>query len=182
MRRLLAASALLVALALASSSASAETYLGLGIGKDAPVTGSFGERFSTDKTRHGRVFLGKRFGQLAIEGVIFGTEFTRPNGNGDFNTLSLGVDAKYYFSLMLNFSAYLKGGIHKTWVQAPEENATLDSYSGTGHAIGAGLEYRFALAGIWLDYNRQSVLLKSEQAGDLEAGAKMLTLGATLSF
>lgn len=182
--RLLAPVAALLALALAPASASAGSYVGLGIGKEAPLTGDLGQTFRTDDSRHARLMIGKRFGKLALEGVLFGTEFAPRNGAGEFNTLSLGVDAKYYFGLTLNFNAFLKGGLHRTWIQAGREDPLLDSYSGNGHAIGAGLEYRFAIASLWVDYTRQSFELQSLDRPDrpLDGGAKMLSIGLSLGF
>jgi hypothetical protein len=184
MRLLAPAAALLAAFALAPAPAAAGSYVGLGIGKDAPLTGDLGRTFHTDDSRHARLMIGKRFGQLAIEGVLFGTEFSPQRGAGEFHTLSLGVDAKYYFGLTLNLNAFLKGGLHRTWISAGPEDPLLDSYSGNGHAIGAGLEYRFAIASLWVDYTRQSFELQSLDRPDrpLDGGAKMLSVGISLGF
>jgi hypothetical protein len=183
MRTVLATSGCLLALVLSAPAAHAGSYIGLGIGSEAPLTGDLGDRFATTDTRHGRLVLGKRFGQLAIEGSLYGTEFTGPSGAGDFNTLSLGVDLKYHFGLAASFSAYLKGGLHKTWLQSGDDDPRVDSYRGGGHALGAGLQYDFAIAALWLDYNRQSIELSSADGrADMNGGAKLLTLGLSLSF
>lgn len=165
-----------------AGTAVADTYLGLGIGTEAPITGSLGDAFSTDDATHGRLVLGKRFGKLAIEGSIFGTEMF--NGGQEAAIAALGVDLKYHLPLASNFEAYVKGGLHKAYVQS-DTDGRLDEFEGQGHQYGAGLQYRFNMAvssaALWLDYSRTQFDVADEGA-ELGGTAKMLQIGVSIGF
>jgi hypothetical protein len=168
----------------AASAARAEAYIGLGIGIKAPIIGSFGNEFSTSGSRHGRLIMGGQIGlpigTLGLEGVLYGTELSR-NGDDHYYTLSLGADLKYRLGLIAGLGAYVKAGLHHTWLQA--DNQRLDSFAGYGYALGAGIDYNFGFAALWLDYTHQSLNLESPQVKDhLEGSVKMLSLGASIYF
>lgn len=179
--RLASSIALLSILGIAGT-ASAETYLGVGIGTEAPISGSLGDTFSTNDTTHGRLVLGKRFGKLAIEGSLFGTEMF--NGEEDAAIAALGVDLKYHMALGGNFEAYLKGGLHKAYLQS-NADSSFDEFEGQGYQYGAGLQYRFNMAvssaSLWLDYTRVQFDVANEGI-ELDGTGKMLQLGLSVGF
>jgi len=170
-------------LGMTATAASAETYIGLGIGSEAPVTGSLGEQFSTDDTTHGRLMLGKRFGKLAIEGSLFGTEMFHLGGP-DAAIAALALDLKYHLPVASNFEAYVKGGLHKAYLSS-DTNQRFDEMEGQGYQYGAGIQYRFNLAvtsaALWLDYQRAQFEVADEGV-ELSGTGKMLQVGVSLGF
>jgi len=161
------------------STAVANTYIGLGIGTEAPITGQLGQMVSTDDSTHGRLILGSGFGPLALEGSLFGTGL-----EGDQSILALGVDLKYTIGIAGGFGVYLKGGLHRAYLQS--ENAWLDQYEGNGYQYGVGAQYRFDLAvssaALWLDYTRSRFELDDRDAAPLEGTGKLLTIGLSIGF
>jgi hypothetical protein len=185
MRSLIAALALIAG---SAGAAHAGGYVAIGAGGDADLNGDLANHFTTEGTSSGRLAVGQRFGPVALEAVLFGTDLqgaSAMTGQGDYSTMSLGVDLKYYIPLAGNLEAYARGGLNKTWVVEGFDNAMDLGYSGRGWNLGAGLQYSFRLlplldAAIWADYNHQVMELHQEGRRSLAGGADMLTIGVSL--
>lgn len=185
MRHLLAALAIVAA---SAGAASAGGYVAIGAGGDADLGGDLDDHFTTEGTSAGRLAIGERFGSVAIEAVLFGTDLAGTSGmtgQGDYSTMSLGVDLKYYIPLAGGLEAYARGGLNKTWVvEGFDNNMDLD-HAGRGWDVGAGLQYSFRLlplveAAIWADYNHQVLELHSASRRTLDGTVDMLTIGVSL--
>lgn len=174
----------------AANQASAEGYIGAGIGAGGELSGDISDHFTTtEDSSSSRILVGERFGALAVEGSLFGSQLQGASGfsgEGDYTTISLGVDLKYYIGLVGGLEGYGKIGLNKTWLTGPD--ATEDwSYSGRGQELGVGLQYSFNLpltqVGLWVDYTAQQTDLRdSEQAQVLDGSIRMLNLGVSLGF
>jgi hypothetical protein len=177
-------------LLLGAGEALADGYIGAGIGAGGELSGDISDHFTTDEdSSSSRILVGERFGALAIEGSLFGSQLRGASGfsgEGDFTTISLGVDLKYYIGLVGGFEGYGKIGINKTWLSGPA--ATDDwSYEGRGQEIGVGLQYNINLpltqVGLWLDYTAQQTDLRdSGETQDLDGSLSMLNVGVSLGF
>jgi hypothetical protein len=192
MRRVL--SSLTAALILtAASAASAGGYVGLGFGSDASLSGDIADHYTADGETAGKFFLGQRFGAFAIEASFFGTDMTgisdrtRFSGTDQYSTASVGIDVKYHMGLVGPIEGYLRGGLNKTWIGAASGEQTDLDYSGRGMNLGFGAQYRFTLvpgwdAGVFLDYNHQSVELTDPDRpwGDTEGAIGTLSIGVTV--
>lgn len=163
-----------------AGTAEADSYIGLGIGTEAPIGGSLGEMVSTNDSHHGRLILGSGFGPLALEGSVFGTGLA-----GERSLIALGVDLKYTIGIAGGFGVYLKGGLHRAFLEA-DDNEWLDQYDGNGYQYGAGMQYKFDLAvssaALWLDYTRSHFELDDEEAAPVEGTGKLLTIGLSIGF
>lgn len=170
--------------------AQADGYVGAGMGSDSQLGGEIASHFDTsENTNSSRVLLGQRFGAVALEASVFGSQLQGASGltgSGDYSTLSLGVDLKYHVGLVGSLEGYAKIGLNKTWLTGSDTSEELD-YSGRGEALGAGLQYSFNLAltqiGLWADYTFQKTDLRDDgrqQALDGEIG--MFNLGLSIGL
>ena len=123
-----------------------------------------------------------------MEGAIFGSQLSGASsfvGEGDFTTLSLGLDLKYYLGLVGGLEAYGKIGLNKTWLSGPAANED-QSYQGRGQALGVGLQYTINLplteVGLWLDYTAQQTKLRDGDNQVLDGSLEMVNLGVSLGF
>jgi len=133
-----------------------------------------------------RLSIGQRFDPLALEASLFGAGMV---GRGDFagegreyDTVSLGVDLKYYFGLIGPLELYPKIGLNRTWLTGGRD--AID-YDGWGWDIGAGLQYSFDPVAIFLDFTHQRTNLRSDNQAysrHLDGRLNMLSLGLAVSF
>lgn len=169
-------------LAASSGVASAGGYLGIGIGT-APTAHSDDTMLGNDG-RSGRLVLGQRFGNLAIEGSLTGFTLADQRGN-TFDTRQLGVAGKLNLPLQDRFEAYGRFGLQRTWVSANQ--AGVDS-SGDGYLMGAGIEYRINLGvgsgSLWMDYsyNNASLVSDGDAAMKSDLTTRMWMLGVTIGI
>jgi hypothetical protein len=174
----------------APDDARADGYVGAGMGSDSQLSGDLASHFATsENTNSSRVLLGQRFGALALEASLFGSQLqgiSGLTGNEDYSTLSLGVDVKYHLGLIGGLEGYGKIGLNKTWLTGSDSSEDLN-YSGRGEALGVGLQYSFNLAvtqiGLWADYTLQNTDLRDDerqQALDGEIG--MFNLGVSIGL
>src|SRR5688572_25429226 len=142
--------AVLIALLSSSSLAHADGgYAGGGIGPGAGLAGEISTAFRSDESMNARVSIGQRVGPVALEASLFGAGLV---GRGDFagrgteyDTVSLGVDLKYFFGLVGPLEFYPKLGLNKTWLTGGRDG--LD-YDGIGWDLGLGLQYNFERVGV----------------------------------
>lgn len=188
---LIASSALALPLLLAASPAQAGGYMGIGIGSQGELDGEISKHFTTDgQSDTSRIILGQRFGALAMEASLFGSQL---QGNGgftgtsDFATVSVGVDLKYYVGIAGGFEGYGKVGLNKTWLTGPATEGM--DFQGRGTEIGAGLQYTMNLpltqVGLWLDYTIQNTELRDLDMGpssNLDGELRMMNLGVSVGF
>jgi hypothetical protein len=175
-------------LALASSAHAGGGYLSGGIGGGAGLDGNIATSFQTDDSNSARFSLGQRIGPVALEASLFGAGLVGRQqfvGYGsEYDTLSLGVDLKYYFSLVGPLELYPKIGINKTWLLEPSDSQ--HDYDGTGWDIGGGVQFTFdtaaSMVAIWLDYTQQRTDLRDPGKRDLDGRVSMLTLGLSVGF
>lgn len=175
-------------LAATAAEAYAGGYVGVGIGSDGDLGGSISNHFSTDEDAStSRILLGQRFGALALEASLFGSQLHGASSyapSGDYSTLSLGVDLKYHIGLVGGLEAYGKIGLNKTWLDSSEHSDW--NYEGRGTELGLGLQYSFDLpiteVGLWLDYSRQTTELRDGVRQSLDGEISMLNLGISLGF
>ncbi len=173
------------------SSAHAGGYVGIGIGAQSNLEGDIATHFDTDaQSDTSRLMLGQRFGALAFEASVFGTQLRGKSaftGKSDFATVSLGVDLKYYVGLLGGLEAYGKIGLNKTWLTGPATEGM--DYQGRGQEYGAGLQYTINLpltqVGLWLDYSVQNTELREAQpkgGASLDGEIRMMNLGVSVGF
>jgi hypothetical protein len=164
----------LAVLTLSTGLASAETYLSIGVGRQATVDGSIEMANGDGHLIGGRLMLGDRFGSLAVEGGVFGTQLH--DTDTDNRLLSAGIELKYLIGLFPQVEGYAKAGANYSWLQASGAG-TLDS--GEGYLLGGGLQISLSPASgrtaLWLDYTHHGVNL------DLGSGA-ISSVTAGLSF
>jgi hypothetical protein len=171
-----------------SSTAFAGGYIAVGVGSDAEIEGDLAGMFDADGANNGRLSIGQRSGPLAIEASIFGTDLNSAAGaGGEYSTLSLGVDVKYYVSLTGPIEGYARGGLNKTWIGADEGGDVGVDMEGRGYSVGAGLQYSFRLmplgeAALWLDYTHQSVRLYDQALEQFDGNVKLLTVGLSIGL
>jgi hypothetical protein len=182
--------AALLALGLAQpTEARADGYVGLGIGSDSSISGELSNHFATDEeATSSRVVLGQRFGALALEASLFGSQLHGIGGmagTDEYSTISLGVDLKYHIGLIGALEGYGKIGLNKTWLTGPDNNASL-SYEGRGEAMGLGLQYSFDVAvthiSLWADYTLQRTELRDGDRIALDGELGMANLGLSVGF
>ena len=180
----------LLALGLAQpAEANANGYVGLGVGSDSSISGELSNHFDTsDDTTNSRVVLGQRFGALALEASLFGSQLQGIGGmagTDEYSTISLGVDLKYHVGLVGALEAYGKIGLNKTWLTGPETTESL-SYEGRGEAMGLGLQYSFNVAvtqvSLWADYTLQRTELRDGDRIALDGELGMANLGLSVGF
>ena len=172
-----------------AGAAHAEGYIGAGVGAGGDLGGELGSNFTTtDDTNSGRILVGERFGALAVEGSLFGSQLVGASnltGQGDFTTVSLGVDLKYYLGLVGGLEGYGKIGLNTTWLTGSDDSEL--NFSGRGQELGIGLQYTINLpltqVGIWLDYTAQQTDLRdSDQRQTLDGTIEMVNLGVSVGF
>lgn len=168
--------------------AHADGYIGAGVGASSELSGEISNHFSTDDdTTSSRVLVGERFGALAFEGSLFGSQLRGTSGltgTGDSTTISLGLDVKYYIGLFGGLEGYGKLGLNKTWLAAGDGMDA--SYEGRGKALGLGLQYSFNLplteVGLWVDYTAQDTELRSADGPNLDGNIEMVNFGVSVGF
>lgn len=173
---------------LGASAAHADGYIGAGIGANSELSGEISDHFSTDgDATSSRVLVGERFGALAFEGSLFGSQLrgiSGLTGTGDSTTISLGLDVKYYIGLFGGLEGYGKIGLNKTWLAAADGMDA--SYEGRGKALGLGLQYSFNLplteVGLWVDYTAQDTELRSADGPNLDGNIEMVNFGVSVGF
>jgi hypothetical protein len=184
----LAAPVLIAVLSAAGGIAHADGgYISAGAGPGAGLDGNISRDFTTDDSMNARLSLGQRIGGLAIEASLFGAGLVGVNdfsGFGrEYDTLSLGVDLKYYFGLIGPLEIYPKIGVNRTWLTGGRDRY---DYDGIGWDLGGGLQYSFDPVGIWLDFTHQRTRLRddirNEQYRILVGRIYLLSLGLAVSF
>jgi hypothetical protein len=177
---------LLAAMLSGLSAAHAGGYVSLGVGSGAAMSGDLASRFETEGLSAGRLALGYRGGNLAIEAVAFGNGLGDMSSSEDMTTVSLGLDLKYHLHIALGVEGYGRAGLHRTWVpQSGQADSLMAGYQGEGHVLGGGLQYAFELlpvveAAVWADYSRQEYKLTNEAQQTMSGTADVITVG--LSF
>jgi hypothetical protein len=179
---------LAVTLAAAPAAHAGGGYVSAGVGGGAGLDGNISESFSTSDSNSARFSLGQRIGPVAIEASLFGAGLIGRGqfvGNGaEYDTLSLGVDLKYFLSLVGPLELYPKIGLNKTWLMEPA--GSQHDYDGTGWDLGAGLQFTFdteaSMVAAWLDYTHQDTDLEDGNKRDLGGEVGMLTIGLTIGF
>lgn len=180
----------LFALGLAQpTEAKADGYVGIGVGSDSSISGELSNHFGTSEdTTSSRVVLGQRYGALALEASLFGSQLQGIGGmagTDDYSTISLGVDLKYHLGIVGGLEGYGKIGLNKTWLSGPENTESL-SYEGRGEAMGLGLQYSFNVAvtrvSLWLDYTLQRTELRDDDRIALDGELGMANLGLSVGF
>ncbi|MCP4449533.1 MAG: porin family protein [Myxococcales bacterium] len=169
--------------------AHAGGYVGAGIGSGSELSGDIASHFETDEdTTSFRVLVGERFGALAVEGSLFGSQLrgiSGLSGDGDFTTLSLGIDLKYYVGLVAGLEGYGKIGLNKTWLTGPD-TAEDWNYEGRGQELGVGLQYNINLplakVGFWIDYTAQHTELRDGDNQALDGTIEMANIGVSVGF
>jgi hypothetical protein len=188
-----AAARLLLALApilAAPAAARADGYISAGAGGGAGLSGELNTYFSSSDSMSGRLSLGDRIGPFAFEASMFGAGLVGDRDlvgmNREYDTLSLGVDLKYYFRIAGPLELYPKIGVNKTWLDAPDGFRPERDYQGVGWDLGGGAQLSFytdvAMFGIWLDLTHQRTNLRDGTAAPLDGQLTMLTLGLTVGF
>lgn len=170
--------------------AHAGGYVSFGIGPEAALGGELAARFQTEDLAAGRLGLGFRSKNLAIEAVAIGTGLDYMNGAGngsaDLVSASLGVDLKYHLHLILGLEGYGRIGLHRTWLgENMQEEAP--TFEGSGHMFGGGLQYSFDVlpvidAAVWVDFTRQAFDLTDVAQRPLSGTADLLTVGVSLGL
>jgi outer membrane protein with beta-barrel domain len=171
-------------LASAAGTASAGTYLGLGIGT-APAISDDSNRLASD-SRSGRLLIGSRFGNVAIEGAIGGFSATLDDLKlGDVYQASGAL--KLSVPLGNDFEAFGRAGLHHTWVSSDRTNT--DGLSGNGFLVSAGFEYRLnailSQASIFVDYSFNKLKLANDNfqnARAFDGNYRMWTVGLTVGL
>ena len=163
-------------------------YLTAGISSDASLSGDLATHFTTQGQGGGMVGIGMRFGKLALEGSLAGSEMTSRTPLGerlDYTGLSAGADLKYFVGLTGPLEAYGKFGLHRTWLTAHSDAGLHES--GDSWAAGAGLQLGFTLgpigqAGLVLDFTHRDMDLAEAGRPDLSGSTRALTLGMVVGF
>ncbi len=177
-----------VTVAAVATPAHAGGYVSAGLGGGASLDGELARNFDSEAHDSGRISLGQRIGAVAVEASYVGAGLTGVNqftSRGDWQTRTLGVDLKLHVGIVGPLEAYLKGGLNKTWLDAPDAR-DLD-YDGRGWAAGVGLQFNFdfvlAGAAIWADYTHHDTVLRdADQDRKLDGSLGLLSLGLAVSF
>jgi hypothetical protein len=170
------------------SAAHADGYVSLGVGSRAALSGELGSHFQSEGISAGRLALGYRSGNLAIEAVAFGNGLGAMSSEADMATASLGIDLKYHLHLVLGLEGYARAGLHRTWLaQNGEAESLMTGYQGNGHVLGGGLQYELealpvADTSLWADYSRQEFDLTNEAQQTMSGTADVITVGVSLGF
>jgi len=168
----------------ATTPAVAGGYLSVGIGEGADLQGDLAAEFDTNgDASNGRIGIGQRTGPVAIEASLFGTDMV--GVDGDYSTVSLGVDVKLFHTLAGSFEVYGKGGLNKTWLVARDDQG--NGMSGRGKQLGLGVQYRFTTgligeAALWLEGSRTYVDLSDDAGARLGGQIDMLDIGVSFGL
>lgn len=179
---------LLAAMLSGISAAHADGYVSLGVGSRASLSGDLGDQFQGDGLSAGRLALGYRSGNLAIEAVAFGNGLGTMSSTADMATASLGADLKYHLHIALGLEGYGRAGLHRTWLaQSGTPESLMTGYQGSGYVLGGGLQYGFELlpvvdAAVWMDYSRQVFELVGEAQPPMSGAADVITLGVSIGL
>jgi hypothetical protein len=179
---------LLATLLAGLSAAHADGYVALGVGSRAALSGELGSQFQSEGISAGRLALGYRSGNLAIEAAAFGNGLGPMTGDADVATASLGIDLKYYLHLVLGLEGYGRAGLHRTWLaQSGQAESLMTGYQGNGHVLGGGVQYELEHlllhgAAVWADYSRQKFDLANEAQQSMSGTADVITVGVSLGF
>jgi hypothetical protein len=162
-------------------------YVSAGAGPGAGLGGDISSVFTTDDSMNARLSLGQRIQQFAFEASLYGAGLVGDSewaGYGEeYDTLSLGVDLKYYIGLVGPLEVYPKIGVNRTWLTGEPDRY---DYDGIGWDLGAGLQLSFERVGIWLDFTHQRTSLRDDNRNvpnrRLDGNLNMLSLGLAVSF
>jgi hypothetical protein len=177
----------LLALFLSATAYADGGYVSAGAGPGAGLAGDIASAFTTSDSMNARFSLGQRVDNFAFEASLFGAGLV---GDSDFagfgreyDTLSLGVDVKYFIGLIGPLEVYPKIGLNRTWLTGERDQY---DYDGIGWDLGAGLLYSFDRVGIWLDFTHQRTSLTDDNRSvpnrSLDGRLNMLSLGLAVSF
>jgi Outer membrane protein beta-barrel domain len=178
-----------VTLAALTGSASAGTYLGLGIGT-SPAVSEQTDRLESG-SRSGKLLLGTRFGNVAVEGSLGGFDMLIADQAGTLKTFGstyqAAIAGKLSVPLGNNFEAFGRAGIHHTWI---DTDVDANAVSGNGLLLGAGIEYRLNLivgqGSIFMDYQYSRATLEGTDkfVGNkaFDSSYRMWTLGLTVGL
>ncbi len=163
-------------------------YLTAGISSEANLSGDLATHFTTQGQGGGHVGIGMRFGQLALEGSLAGSDMTSRSALGerlDYTSISAGGDLKYFVGLTGPLEAYGKFGLHHTWLTSRSDAGLHES--GDSWAAGAGLQLGFSLgpiaqAGLVLDFTHRDMELSEAGRPGLEGSTQTLSLGMVVGF
>ena len=167
--------------------AHAQRYVSLGVG-GVSLDERLATFFDDSEANAIRATLGQRFGPLALEASIIGTEFaggSTVTGRGDYSTIAVAVDLKYHLGLLGPLEGYAKLGLNKSWLRSPTDRPT--DHSGTGYNVGAGIQWNLRIglttAALWLEYTHLEAELRSPKTTRNFDGSFGLTLaGVSLGF
>jgi len=168
-------------LALTASVANAESYVSLGTGNSS-LGGELGASVNDSEASTLRLGIGQRFGAIALEANVAGTDFgeNAATGQDAGGTTTLGVDLKYHFGLVGPLEGYGKIGLNKTWLRSAQAD-----HVGTGRNLGIGLQWRFRLpitsAALWADYTHHTTDLRGD-GRPLDGSVGTAMIGASIGF
>ncbi len=179
----LALATISAALLATPASAAAGGYLSVGLGTAPTFNDELGATFSGEGHSSGRVMIGQRFGRLALEAGLGGYGLHGVRGDTvdvvDGRAVTASVSAKLHIPLGDRATAYLRGGLGRTWVSS---DAAMD-FEGDGYHGGAGLEYSLDLAltqaSLWVEVRRDLHEL-DRMGAQYDGSADTLSVG--LSF
>jgi hypothetical protein len=172
---------------LAPGVAQAGGYVSAGVGGAAALRGELSTAFDSSEHESARLAVGQRIGSLGLEAAYWSAGLTGVSGfaaGEDWTTRTLGIDLKYFVSVIGPLAAYPKLGLNKVWLDGPELGVS--DHDGGGWALGGGLEYRFidlplANAAVWGDYTHHRASL-SDGAGEVSGSMGLASLGLSVGF
>lgn len=162
-------------------------YVSLGIGQ-SHLSGELDNRFSDSGSDAVRFSAGQRFGSIALEASLFGSDFagdSATTGTGSHNTLSLGVDLKYYFFGLGPLELFGRAGLNRTWLHA--RDSSLDErHQGNGWDIGLGaqlgIDLPMAQMALWGDLTHQQTDLRYPGEPSFDGGIQTAMAGVSVGF
>src|SRR5690606_15763370 len=184
--RLALGAALAVALSAPLAAHAGGGYISAGMGGGAGLDGELGTFFTTEDSGSARLSLGQRIGPVALEASLFGAGLVGQRAyvgmDAEYDTLTAGVDLKYYIGLTGPLEIYGKAGLNKTWLMEPD--GVQHDYDGRGWDLGGGVQFTIdtpmAMAAVWLDFTHLRTELREEGRRRLDGRMNMLTLGVSL--
>jgi hypothetical protein len=164
--------------ALAASSTAHAGYLTLGIGDGASLHGDLSRDYDqSEDSTSGRVGVGQRFGPLALEAAVSGSDV------GDTRALSLSLDIKVYGDLGGGLEIYGRAGIGRAWLDYPFAEG---GYEGRNKQLGGGLQLAFdapiGYLGVYLDLSRQYLDLAGADRRRLTGELDVVQLGVSVGL
>jgi hypothetical protein len=177
-RRLLFLAALALVLATVRPARADGFYLGVGLGPGAILDDEIASSFSTEDQVGGRIILGTRNGNFAIEASLFGTDFAPIDATfveTHQSSLSAGAGVKLYMPLGGGLEVYVRGGLDKTWISESD-------LEGRGYDYGTGVQLALRVfprmqTAAWLDVGRQVFRLFDSYGNSTDGQLTMITLG-----